>query len=224
MTNTLFIGPKNYSSWSLRPWLALKWAEIEFEEVIIALDQPGYGTQSIEEVLAVTPNGTVPALHNADLIIWDTLAIVEWAAEQRPSLWPSNPEHRAVARSATSEMHSGFAPLRRDLPMNIVRRCAAQPWAADTARNIARIESLWTGCRERYGDTGPWLFGERSIADAFFAPVATRLRTYSVPLASVAAAYRDTLLNDAAFLEWEEGCIPDSWDSEGYPVIDRLYA
>jgi glutathione S-transferase len=108
--------------------------------------------------------------------------------------------------------------------MNITRRCPAQPWAGDTARSIARIEKLWEHCRARYGQTGPWLFGERSIADAFFAPIATRFRTYSVPLSPIAEAYRDTVLSDASFLEWEEECIPDSWDTPGYPVIDRLYA
>jgi glutathione S-transferase len=224
MTNRLFIGPKNYSSWSLRPWLALKWAAIPFEEIIIPLAQPGYGEQSIADVLAVTPNGTVPAFHHGDHVIWDTMAIAEWAAEQKPALWPTEQMVRAVARSATSEMHSGFGALRRDLPMNITRRCPAQPWAGDTARSIARIEKLWEHCRARYGQTGPWLFGERSIADAFFAPIATRFRTYSVPLSPIAEAYRDTVLSDASFLEWEEECIPDSWDTPGYPVIDRLYA
>lgn len=223
MNNRLFIGPKNYSSWSLRPWLALKWAHIPFEEVLIPLDQPGYGIQGIAEVLAVSPNGTVPALHVGDLMIWDTLAIVEWAAEQVPSLWPTDPAVRAVARSATAEMHSGFAALRRSLPMNITGRCPAQPWPEDTVRAIARIETLWADCRSRFGASGPWLFGNRSIADAFYAPVATRLRSYSVELSTVANAYRDTLLEDETFREWEAASIPDSWDSPGYPIIDRLY-
>jgi glutathione S-transferase len=226
MPNTLYIGYKNYSSWSLRPWLCLRWGGIAFEERMIRLDQPGYGKQRIAEVKAVSPNGTVPALDANGLTIWDSLAIAEWAAEQvAPGvLWPEDPALRAQARSATCEMHSGFAAVRRDLSMNIRRRLHNQPdWPDDTRAALARIEELWAGLRERHAQLGPFLFGTRSIADAFFTPVATRLRTYAVPMSETATAYRDTLLGDPDFLAWEAEAIPDSWDASGYSVIDGLY-
>ncbi len=227
MPNALYIGYKNYSSWSLRPWLCLRWAGIPFEERILRLDQPGYGRQQIAEVKVVSPNGSVPALDAGGTTIWDSLAIAEWAAEQaKPGmLWPIDPALRAQARSAACEMHSGFAALRRDLPMNIHRRLDNQPdWPDDTRANLARIDALWTTLRERNAVLGPHLFGKRSIADAFFTPVATRLRTYAVPLSETAAAYRDTLLADSDFLAWEADAIANSWDASGYSVIDGLYA
>ena len=227
MPNVLHIGYKNYASWSLRPWLCLRWAGIPFEERLIRLDQPGYGAQQIAEVKAVSPGGTVPALHADGAVIWDSLAIAEWAAERTVTgdLWPTDPILRAQARSATCEMHSGFAAVRRDLPMNIRRRLSAQPdWPQETRRGLARLDELWSGLRERHAPRGPFLFGERCIADAFFAPMATRIRSYAVPLSDAAMAYCDTLLGDADFLTWESECIADSWDASGYSVIDGLYA
>ncbi|MFZ5635245.1 MAG: glutathione S-transferase family protein [Pseudomonadota bacterium] len=224
--NLLYIGYKNYSSWSLRPWLVLRWAGIPFEERIVPLDRPGYGRQQIAEVVAVAPNGTVPALHADGLAIWDSLAIAEWAAEQVApgTLWPEDPALRAQARAATCEMHSGFAAVRRDLSMNIHRRLRSQPdWPEDTRHGLARIDALWSGLRERHAHLGPFLFGRRSIADAFFAPVATRLRTYAVPVSAAATAYRDTLLADPDFLAWEADAVPNSWDASGFSVIDGLY-
>ena len=227
MSNVLYIGYKNYSSWSLRPWLCLRWGGIPFEERIIRLDQPGYGQQQIAEVKAVSPNGTVPALDADGVTIWDSLAIAEWAAEQAGpgELWPIDPVLRSQARSAACEMHSGFSAVRRDLSMNIHRRLDAPPdWPDDTRANLARIEAMWSGLRERYGHLGPHLFGQRSIADAFFTPVATRLRTYAVPLSQSASAYCDTLLADPDFRAWEADAIPNSWDASGFSVIDGLYA
>ena len=224
--DVLYIGYKNYSSWSLRPWLVLRWGGLPFEERVIRLDQPGYGRQQIAEVKAVAPNGTVPALHSNGLVIWDSLAIAEWAAEQvAPGvLWPEDPALRAQARSAACEMHSGFAAVRRDLSMNIHRRLRSEPdWPEDTRRALARIDELWTGLRERHAHLGPFLFGRRSIADAFFTPVATRLRTYAVAVSPTATAYRDTLLADPDFLVWEADAVPDSWDASGFSVIDGLY-
>jgi glutathione S-transferase len=226
VSNILYIGNKNYSSWSLRPWLCLRWGGIPFEETVIRLDRPGYGKQQIAAVKAVAPNGTVPALHADGLTIWDSLAIAEWAAEQSGPgvLWPIDPALRAQARSAACEMHSGFAAVRRDLSMNIHRRLTTQPdWPEDTRAGLARIDELWTGLRERHAHPGPFLFGQRSIADAFFTPIATRFRTYAVPMSAAAGAYRDTLLADPDFLAWEAESIPDSWDASGYSVIDRLY-
>ena len=208
---TLYIGNKNYSSWSMRPWLALKWAGIAFEERVIQLGGMGYGKSQIGEILAVSPSGRVPALQVGDTTIWDSLAICEWAAEQMPDLWPLQPEVRAVARSAAAEMHSGFAALRRDGSMNIRRRADARDWPEDTRGDVARLQELWGALRGTYGAGGPYLFGRRSITDAMFAPVCTRLRTYDVKIDAVAQAYCATIFADAVFLEWERGALAETW-------------
>ncbi len=226
MGNVLYVGNKNYSSWSLRPWLCLRWAKIPFEERLIRLDQPGYGKQAIAEVVAVAPNGRVPALDADGLVIWDSLAIAEWAAEEAPQagLWPQDRRLRAEARAVVAEMHSGFAAVRRDLSMNIRRRVQVAAWPAETAAELARIDALLGGLRTRFGEGGPWLFGARTIADAFYAPVATRMRTYGVKLSTAAQSYCDAVFADADFRAWEAACIPNSWDASGYSVIDGMYA
>ena len=230
MTTKLFVGNKNYSSWSLRPWLVLRWAELPFEEIKINLQQPGYGKGRIVDVLAVSPTGFVPALHRegqdgSTLRIHDSLAISEWAAEQVPAgtLWPQDPDTRATARAVTCEMHSGFAGVRRDLPMNLHRRCKEPDWPDETRRGIERISELFSGLRQEYGDAGPWLFGTRSIADAFYAPVVTRFRTYSVPLPATAQQYCDTLLADPAYLEWQDAAAVELEEQGGFGQIDGLY-
>lgn len=224
MANVLYIGGKNYSSWSLRPWLVLRWAGIAFEERLIRLDQPGYGAQGIAEILGVSPNGRVPCLHADDLVIWDSLAIAEWAAEAVPALWPADKRKRAEARSVTAEMHSGFSSVRNDLPMNIRRRVKAQDWRPETRAELARLDRLWKNLRERHASDGSWLFGARSIADAFYAPVAARVRTYGVSLSAPATAWCEAVYADADFRAWEEASIPNSWDASGYSVIDGKYA
>jgi glutathione S-transferase len=217
---TLYIGNKNYSSWSMRPWLALKWAGISFEERVIPLGGPGYGKSKIGEILAVSPSGRVPALHVGDTVIWDSLAISEWASEQKPAvLWPQDATVRAIARSAASEMHSGFAALRRDGSMNVRRRAGKRDWPEDTRADIARLQELWGALRGSYGAGGPYLFGQRSIVDAFFAPVCTRLRTYDVAIDAVSRAYCDAIFADAAFLEWESAAIAETWT---IPQADAL--
>jgi glutathione S-transferase len=216
----LTIGNKNYSSWSMRPWLALMWAGIEFDEVVVPLGGPGYGKSQIPEVLKASPSGKVPALQVGGVTIWDSLAICEWAAEQTPrALWPEDPRTRAVARSAACEMHSGFAALRRDLSMNIRRRTTPRDWPEDTIRDIARVQELWAYCRDGYGQAGPFLFGQRSIVDAMFAPVATRFRTYGVTLSPQAQAYCDAIFADAAFGAWERAAQAEPWS---IPVTDAL--
>lgn len=207
----LYIGNKNYSSWSMRPWLALKWGGIDFEERVIALGGPGYGKSKIAEVLAVSPSGRVPALEVDGATIWDSLAIAEWAAERAPSLWPADAQVRAVARSAAAEMHSGFAALRRDGSMNVRRRAGKRDWPDDTRADIARLEELWSALRTAYGAGGPFLFGARSIADAFYAPVCTRLRTYDVAVGDTAQAYCTVVFADDAFQEWERGALAETW-------------
>jgi glutathione S-transferase len=224
MTTTLFIGPRNYSSWSLRPWLALKWAGIPFEERLVDLDAPGYGERKIADVLKVSAGGTVPALHHGDLRLWDSLAISEWAAEQKPHvLWPKDSNRRAVARAVACEMHSGFPWVRRDLSMNIRRRCEAKDLPQATLGEIGRIEEIWSGYRKEFRGEGAHLFGARSIADAFFTPVATRFRTYGVRLAGAAEDYCETLLADAAFREWEKQAEAE-WKPFSRADTDRLYA
>jgi glutathione S-transferase len=203
----------------------LKWAKIPFEERLIRLDQPGYGEAKIAEVLSVSPNGRVPAVHHNGLIIWDSLAIAEWAAEQFPAakLWPANASLRTQARSVTCEMHSGFAALRRDLSMNILRRSEVTAWPIDTQNDIDRMAQIWIHFRRLHADKGPYLFGERCLVDAFFTPVATRFRTYGVPLTTVLQDYSNTLLAGQDFKDWEAECIPNSWDQYGYSVIDGLH-
>jgi glutathione S-transferase len=212
---TLFIGNKNYSSWSMRPWLALRWGAIAFDENVIPLGGPHYGKSRIPEILAISPSGRVPALRVDDVTLYDSLAICEWAAEQAPSLWPRDPRTRALARAAAAEMHAGFAALRRDLAMNVRRRLAKAPdLPADTQGDLARLFELWGGLRARYAEVGPWLFGARSIADAMFAPVATRLRTYAIDTPAAVESYCATLFADADFRDWEAGAEAETWTIE----------
>jgi glutathione S-transferase len=215
----LYIGNKNYSSWSMRPWLALTWGGIDFEEQVIALGGPGYGKSKIAEVLAVSPSGRVPALHVDGVVVHDSLAICEWAAEQAPALWPQDRKVRAQARSAAAEMHSGYAALRRDLSMNIKRRLERAPrLPEDTQGDLARLFELWGEMRERFG--GPYLCGRRSIADAMFAPVATRLRTYAIAAPPHAQAYCATIFADDGFQKWERGALAETWS---IAQTDELY-
>lgn len=201
----LHIGNKNYSSWSMRPWLALKWGGIPFEENLIPLGGEGYGRSEIREVRAVSPSGRVPALHVGDTVIYESLAICEWAAEQTPLLWPADPIVRAEARSVSCEMHAGFVALRTAMSCNIRRRVDKQPeWNRETRADLERLFELWGGLRARYGGDGQFLFGQRSIADAMYAPVCTRLRTYAVDAPEVAQAYCAAIFADPAFKEWEK--------------------
>ncbi|MGH7295887.1 MAG: glutathione S-transferase family protein [Polyangiaceae bacterium] len=218
MTPVLYVGNKNYSSWSLRPWLVLRWSGIPFETRAIALGGEGYGAGRMAEVLAVSPSGRVPALHLGDAVVWDSLAISEWAAESAPDagLWPADAMARAVCRAAACEMHSGFQAIRSTLPCNIRRRAPAREparhAAADVKQELCRLEALWGELRARRGRGGPYLFGARpTIADAFFTPVATRLRTYAVPVGPVAQQYADALLADPAFLAWEKEGAAEAW-------------
>jgi len=221
-TPVLHIGNKNYSSWSMRPWLALKWGGIPFEEHLIPLGGPGYGQAKIEAVLAVSPSGRVPALHVSGAVINDSLAICEWAAEQAPSLWPSDPVVRAQARSAAAEMHAGFAAIRNAFSMNLRRRMTqAPPISAEVRAELERLFALWGGLRARFGGEGAFLFGQRTIADAMYAPVATRLRTYNIEAPQVALAYCATIFSDPAFMEWEEGGLAETWNIN---QTDSLYA
>lgn len=205
MAWTLTIGDKNLSSWSMRPWLALKKAGAPFEERMIRLNQEDT-PRLIDEV---SPSGRVPALDAGGVTIWDSLAISEFVAERFPqaNLWPDDAERRAVARSAAAEMHSGFPSLRGECPMNIVLR-ETRDLTPITGEDIRRVVKMFDMLRGRYADGGDFLVGPWSIADAFFTPVATRFRSYGVKLSDygdtgAAGAYCDQLLNTPEFLEWE---------------------
>jgi glutathione S-transferase len=214
----LYVGNRNYSSWSLRPWLVLTWGRIEFETRVVRLGGEGYLKRKVPGVLAISPSGTVPALHVENAVIGDSLAISEWAAERVPSLWPTEPLVRALARAATCEMHASFGALRNAMPCNIRRRAEGRSTNEDVLADIARIEELWVTLVARFG--GPYLFGkEPCIADAFYLPVATRFRTYDVKLGPEARKYADTVLANDAFRAWEAEAIAEPF---GMPEWDRV--
>ncbi len=197
---TLVIGNKNYSSWSLRPWLLLKQYVILFEEIRIPL----YQADSKEALARYSPSGLVPALIHGDITVWDSLAICEYAQELFPSLamWPRDREARAIARSVSAEMHSGFTAVRTHMPMNCKKSFPGKGWNPDSEAEIQRITRLWRDCRSQYGQNGSMLFGEFSIADAMYAPVAIRFNTYQVELDNVSQAYVSALLALPAMQEW----------------------
>lgn len=197
---TLIIGNKNYSSWSLRPWLLMKQADLPFDEIRIPL----YCAGTKAAILKVSPSGKVPALIDGDITVWDSLAICEYLAERHPEkkLWPENPAARAEARSVSAEMHSGFAKLREHMAMNVRGRFPGTRRAPGVEQDIERIVAIWNGCRHRHRERGPFLFGNFSIADAMYAPVALRFVTYAVPLNASAQGYADTLLQLPAMQEW----------------------
>jgi len=196
----LVIGNKNYSSWSLRPWLLLEHLAIPFEEVRIPL----YTPESRPMLLAHSPSGKVPALIDGALTIWDSLAICEYVAELDGgrAAWPADRTARALARSVSAEMHSGFATLRELMPMNVRGRDRHVAQTDALREDIARVQQIWTTCRARAASDGPWLFGRFSIADAMFAPVACRFRTYGVACDGAAGAYLATLLDHPAMQRW----------------------
>ncbi|MGE5268279.1 MAG: glutathione S-transferase family protein [Thiohalocapsa sp.] len=198
---TIYLGNKNYSSWSLRPWLALKRTTVAFDEVVIPLYQPS----SRETVLKYSPSGRVPALRHGTATVWDSLAICEYLAESFPTfdLWPKDHAARAVARSVSAEMHSGFAALRAHLPMNVRSSFPGRGVTPEVQADINRIMSIWRDCRTRFGNGhGDFLFGGFTIADAMFAPVATRFRTYRIELEREAQTYCDTVMAMPAMQEW----------------------
>ena len=201
MTLKLVVGNKNYSSWSMRPWVALRANNIAFEEVFIPLYT---GAADKEKIRSFSRSGKVPVLVDGDVTVWDSLAIIEYAAERFPEarLWPQDRASRAHARSISAEMHSGFAALRNECGMNLHRPVKPIALSDDARDNIARVQQIWTECRERYGKTGPFLFGAFSGADAMYAPVVHRFRTYAIEVAPEAKAYMETMMALPAFQEW----------------------
>jgi glutathione S-transferase len=211
---TLVIGNKNYSSWSLRPWLAMKQAGIDFEEIRVPL----YDDGSKQRLLQYSPSGKVPVLIDGDYTVWDSLSICEYLAEMHPSLglWPQHAKTRALARSVSAEMHSGFTSLRHYMSMNIRKDYAGKGMGAGVADDIARVSAIWEDCRARFGAEGAFLFGRFSIADAMYAPVVTRFATYGVALPATLRPYLETMLELPAMQAWiaaakaEAESIPDA--------------
>ena len=200
---TLVIGNKAYSSWSLRPWLLMKQAGIAFKEIRIPL----YRQDSKENILRYSPAGRVPVLEDGSLKVWDSLAICEYLAEKYPQkrLWPRETRARANARSVSAEMHSGFANLRSQMPMNVRRRMPGRGRTPEVLAEISRIQQIWSGCRARFGADGPFLYGEFSVADAMYAPVVSRFYTYEVELDGDAREYTGFVYALAAMQEWITG-------------------
>jgi glutathione S-transferase len=207
----LYIGDKNKSSWSLRPWLAMKQAGVQFDERVIALDR----SDSADKIRAVAPfgSGKVPVLVDGDVVVWESLAICEYVAERwAPSLWPRDQAARAHARAIAHEMHAGFAALRQVCPMNLKYQAE---WEDSTlnpiaTRDIVRVTEIWRETRERWGGGGPFLFGaDFTIADAMYAPVVSRFTTYSLPADDVGRAYLQTIWRLPAMQEWKAAALAE---------------
>ena len=198
MAYTLVIGNKNYSSWSLRPWLVLKQAGLTFDEVGIPLQT----LESRAQRLAYSPAGKVPVLVDGAITVWDSLAICEYLAERHAVLWPQSAVERAFARSISAEMHSGFMDLRTHMPMNCRKTFPGKGDTPEVMRDIVRIIAIWEDCRARHTEAGPFLFGHFTIADAMYAPVVLRFRTYAVELPAVSQAYADAIIALPAMQEW----------------------
>jgi glutathione S-transferase len=211
---TLVIGNKTYSSWSLRAWILLKHLGLAFDEMVIPLDTP----QTRELLEAQGPSGRVPVLHHGELQLWDSLAICEYAAELTGRGWPRDTAARAVARAVSAEMHSGFTTLRSLWPMNARARNRHNAVPAALTADIERIDELWNDCRSRFGQSGPWLFGEYSVADAMYAPVVLRFNTYGARISPTARWYMATVLEDAALQEWLQGAKQEPWTIEADEV------
>jgi glutathione S-transferase len=211
---TLVIGNRNYSSWSLRPWMLLKRLGLEFREVQIRLDTP----TTKDEIERYGPSGRVPVLLDGELCVWDSLAICEYVAELTGRGWPRESAARAVARSACAEMHSGFANLRMEWPMNARARNRRTVITPGLESDIDRVDEIWNDCRRRFGAAGPWLFGEYSIADAMYAPVVLRFNTYGARVSETARWYMATALEDATLQSWLAAAKAEPWIIEADEV------
>jgi len=202
----LYIGNKNYSSWSLRGWLVTKLSGAPFEEKLVTLA----GVTPNPANYAFSPSGLVPCLHDGDTVVWDTLAIAEYLAERHPRMWPEAPATRAWARSITCEMHSGFGAMRNDMTMCIRERIDVRPWSPAVVQNIERVTQIWNESRARFAVDGEFLCGAFSIADCFYAPVAYRFQTYGVAPEGAARAYLAALLSHTLLREWEKAALAET--------------
>jgi glutathione S-transferase len=223
MSLHLLIGNKNYSSWSFRPWLAMKVAAIKFEETVISLDAGDFKTRAT----ALGGSGRVPVLSDGDVRVWESLAILEYLAEKFPAagLWPQQAAARAHARAIASEMHAGFVPLRRHLPMNVARPVKFRALDPDTAKDVTRIDAIWTGCRNKHSGGGPFLFGSFGAADAMFAPVVWRFHTSAVEVSATALGYMSAMMALPAWQQWRDAARRETWiladDEVDWPEVLR---
>jgi glutathione S-transferase len=209
----LYIANKNYSSWSLRPWFLLKTKNITFAEHIVQF----IDSDNWNRFRQFAPNGRVPCLHDGDTVVWDSLAITEYVAEQHPGVWPSDHAARTYARCAVAEMHSGFSSLRGQCPMHVAYRIKMHQINAALQRDIDRLNELWQLGLQRFG--GPYLAGDTlSAVDAFFAPVAFRYQTYGLPFASESVAYLNRLLALPAMQEWQSAALKETWRDEIHDI------
>jgi glutathione S-transferase len=204
---TLVIANRNYSSWSLRAWLVLKYAGLAFEEILIPLDTP----ETREQIDRYSPSGRLPLLLVDQSPVWDSLAICEYVHELTGKGWPQAPMARALARAVSAEMHSGFATLRSLWPMNARARNRRAASTAALAADVERIDEIWNDCRHRFGAGGPWLFGEYSIADAMYAPVVLRFNTYGASISDTARWYMASVLEDTTLQHWLQAAKQEPW-------------
>lgn len=206
---TLVVGNKNYSSWSLRPWMALTMAGIPFDEEVIPLDQP----DTRAKITAHSRAGRVPILRHGKLTVWDSLAILEYLAEIFPEkiLWPKTRAARTTARAISNEMHSGFSALRNSCPMNLRRPRKPVNLSDATKADIQRIENIWRECRTNFGKGGKFLFGKYGNADSMFAPVVTRFDTFDIDVAKDTRQYMDNVMATPAFNTWKEAALRETW-------------
>jgi glutathione S-transferase len=223
MALKLVIGNKNYSSWSLRPWIAMKVAGIAFTEEVVSLDAADFP----ERVRKISATGKVPALADGDTHVWESLAILEYLAEKYPQagLWPADHGARTHARSIAAEMHAGFTPLRRHYPMNVRRPVKPREPTEEVVPHIQRIDRMWTDCRGRFGAAGPFLFGAFGAADAMYAPVVSRFHTYAVAVGPVARAYMTAVMALPAWAEWSAAARQEPWvlpsDEVDWPTVPQ---
>ena len=203
----IIIGEKNYSSWSLRGWLAVAHTGLAFEEISLALDTPEFYAK-IDEI---NPSRKVPALYHGDILIWDSLAIIDYCARIAPDRfwWPEGDAAYARAKSIVAEMHSGFPALRAHAPMNMRGRWSGLKVSEAVQTDIDRILTLWRDCRADFGSGGAFLFGEFSAADMMYAPVVSRLKTYSIPVDPVSAAYIETVHTHDIFKRWRDAALQE---------------
>jgi glutathione S-transferase len=221
MALTLVIGNKNYSSWSFRPWIAMKAAGIAFAEQVISLDDPAFKPT----LLALSPAGKVPVLRDGATHVWESLAILEYLAEKNSALWPADVGARALARALASEMHAGFSALRRHCPMNFWRPVKRRDLPDPVAADVKRIDAMWSDCRARFGNGGPFLFRRFSAADAMYAPVVSRFYTYGIEVGAASRAYMDAVMALPAWAEWKAAALEEPWvlpeDEPDWPIVLR---
>jgi len=211
---TLVIGNKNHSSWSLRPWIFMKRLGLPFEEVRLQLDTPGFK----DEIARYGPSGRVPVLRHGDITVWESLAICEYLAELTGQGWPADRAARACARAVSAEMHAGFVNLRTEWPFNARARNRRTPMTPGLEADIDRIDEIWVECRRRFGNGGPWLFGEYTIADAMYAPVVLRFNTYCAHVSDTSRWYMATALEDPLLQDWVRAAQQEPWTNPAYDI------